>query len=105
MLTCIAKLTGENYCRDMAEALAVCDKHEQLALLIGNPYAMTDELRAEVHLRAGEGEQALDDLARMVRSLTLRSWAIAPWLKPLNINRPTSAAAGVSCQFSNCLRI
>lgn len=70
MLTCIAKLTGENYCRDMAEALAVCDKHEQLALLIGNPYAMTDELRAEVHLRAGEGEQALDDLARMVRSLT-----------------------------------
>ena len=69
MLTCIAKLTRESFCRDTAEAIEICDKHEQLARLIGNPYAMTDELRAEIYLRAGDGEQALDYMERMVRSL------------------------------------
>ena len=69
MLGCIAKLAEAPYCSDTADAFAICDKHEQLAALIGYPYAMTDALRAEHCLRAGDGERALEYMERMVRSL------------------------------------
>jgi transcriptional regulator with XRE-family HTH domain len=69
MLGCIAKLAEAPYCRDATDALAVCDKHEQLAALIGYPYAMTDALRSEIYLREGDGERALEYMERMVRAL------------------------------------
>lgn len=69
MQTCIAKLAAQPYCANDAEALALCDRHERLAELVGYRYALTDSLRSEIYLRAGDGERALAAMLRVVQVL------------------------------------
>lgn len=69
MQMCIAKLAGQPYCESDAEALEICERHERLAEAAGYPYALTDSIRAEIYLRAGDGERALAFMLRAVQTL------------------------------------
>lgn len=68
--SCLSKLSDSAYTPDPAQALEFCRRHRQLAEIMDFPYAMSDGLFLEVHLRQGDTDLASDDFLRLAKLLS-----------------------------------
>ena len=73
---CLGRLVKKEFSPDTATALLICEIHKELAAIMHYPYAMSDQLFANVYLRDNHSDLAADHLLKLASSL---SREVKPW--------------------------